>query len=139
TNTICATKMALIMMPSGGRRAFRCTGFLLCAGVVSVGISPRLSRCLDLVVGPHVPCRQRSVRTCLRRLARGPTAAVEDRAALVLLLFTSVLVWQLPGSFYWTALPAFLPPARGRGSPSTAGLRSPSSYSCLFRWCGAAC
>ena len=41
------------------------------------------------------------------------TAAVEDRAALVLVLFTSVLVWQLTGSFYWTALPAFLPPRQG--------------------------
>jgi len=41
------------------------------------------------------------------------TAAVEDRAALVLVLFASVLVWQLTGSFYWTALPAFLPLHQG--------------------------
>lgn len=33
------------------------------------------------------------------------TAAAEDRAPLVLVLFASVLVWQLTGSFYWTALP----------------------------------
>jgi hypothetical protein len=41
------------------------------------------------------------------------TAAVEDRAALVLVLFASVLVWQLTGNFYWTALPAFLPLRQG--------------------------
>ena len=41
------------------------------------------------------------------------TAAVEDRAALVLVLFASVLVWQLTGNFYWTALPAFLPLGQG--------------------------
>jgi len=41
------------------------------------------------------------------------TAAVEDRAALVLVLFASVLAWQLTGSFYWTALPGFLPLGQG--------------------------
>lgn len=31
------------------------------------------------------------------------TAAAEDRAVLILVLFASVLVWQMTGSFYWSA------------------------------------
>jgi hypothetical protein len=41
------------------------------------------------------------------------TATLEDQAPLVLVLFASVLVWQLTGRFYWTALPSFLPLHQG--------------------------
>jgi hypothetical protein len=33
------------------------------------------------------------------------TSSSEDRAVLVLVLFASVVAWQLTGNFYWTALP----------------------------------
>ena len=83
------------------------------------------------MVGPHVLVMSGTLGLAFAGWVATRTAAAEELAVLILVLFASVLVWQMTGSFYWSAFEwrafAWRTP-RGHGSHSMAGLRSPPSY-----------